>query len=140
MLEESQSKYSSQIISIMNEIFPFDLFPYLQQYEASYFTYTPQAETFTDAIVRARLQYRPGAYVINDYSNGLGEYLYVGESGFKNGRLVAQQIPYRIFKATCILPNTYPECMNKREVKRADGWTHIFSQQRLPIDKDEYLH
>ena len=99
-------------------------FPLLKELEYKELVYQGKTHpSLAAAVVNANLPYKPGVYLVYDYSeNKLGKLLYVGKAGAnKEGEINAHQIPKRLL-AVCYPPKKYLKKIKSKHPSRNDGW------------------
>ena len=99
-------------------------FPFLHVLECKEFIFQPNIRVSLAAtIVNANLPYKPGVYIVYNYSdNKLGALLYVGKSGAdKKGNINTHQIPKRLL-AVCYPPERYLRGIEKKHINRDEIW------------------
>lgn len=109
------------------------LLPVLKELEVIEFIYNRENHpSLASAIVNANLPYKPGVYVVYDYSeNKLGELLYVGKAGSnKEGNINTHQIPKRLL-AVCYPPVKYLKKMKSKHPSRNDAWPIMMEVDKI---------
>ena len=99
-------------------------YSFLQDLDFIEFVFQPDIHgSLAAAIVNANLPYRPGVYLVYNYTeNQLGNLLYVGIAGAdKNGNINTHQLPKRLLAVT-YPPDKYLTKMPSRHTSRNDAW------------------
>ncbi|UAM99721.1 hypothetical protein K8354_07920 [Polaribacter litorisediminis] len=83
-------------------------------------------------IVKANLLYKPGVYIVYDFSKDtLGNLLYVGKAGAnKEGVINAHQIPKRLL-AVCYPPEKYLCYMPSKNTSRNEAWPIMMQLDKI---------
>lgn len=113
-----------------------ELFPFLMGLEYKEFLFHSQEKiSLAEVVVNANLPYRPGIYLVFDYSgNKLKKILYVGQAGAdKNGNLNSHQIPKRLL-AVNYPPTRYLNIIKDKNPNRNVAWPKM-----MEIDKIETI-
>lgn len=112
-------------------------FPFLKDIEYKEFVYQPVIHvSLAAAIVSANLPYKPGVYLVYDYTNNkLGKLLYVGKAGAdKDGNINTHQIPKRLL-AVCYPPERYLRGIEKKHITRNEIWPIMMKQDNITAIK-----
>ena len=112
-------------------------FPFLKDIEYKEFVFRPSIHVSLAAtIVNANLPYKPGVYIVYNYSdNKLGDLLYVGKSGAdKKGNINTHQIPKRLI-AVCYPPERYLKGIEKKHITRNEIWPMMMKQDNITAIK-----
>jgi hypothetical protein len=112
-------------------------FPFLKDIEYKEFVFPPSIHVSLAAtIVNADLPYKPGVYIVYNYSdNKLGALLYVGKSGAdKKGNINTHQIPKRLL-AVCYPPERYLKGIEKKHITRNEIWPMMMKQDNITAIK-----
>jgi len=99
-------------------------FPLLKELEYKELVYQGKTHpSLAAGVVNANLPYKPGVYLVYDYSeNKLGKLLYVGKAGVnKEGEINAHQIPKRLL-AVCYPPEKYLKKIKSKHPSRNSAW------------------
>ena len=100
------------------------LFPVLKEMEQKeVFFNSEKSISLAASIVHTGLPYRPGVYLVYNYTNNkLNDLLYVGMAGAdKSGNINSHQLPKRLL-AVCYPPERYIKGLSKKHLSRNEIW------------------
>ena len=112
-------------------------FPFLKDIEYKEFVYEPVVNgSLAASIVSANLPYKPGVYIVYNYSDyKLGNLLYVGMSGAdKDGSINTHQIPKRLL-AVCYPPKKYLKEIKSKHPTRNEAWPKMMKMDSITAIK-----
>lgn len=110
-----------------------ELIPFLKYLECHEFEFQPNIHTSLAAsVVEANLPYKPGIYIIYNFSDDIiGDLLYVGKAGAnKDGVINSHQIPKRLL-AVCYPPIKYLPQMHSANPSRNDAWPIMMKEDGI---------
>ena len=109
-------------------------FSFLKGLEYKVVLFNKSYSSLAAAIVGANLPYKPGVYLVYNYSEDkLGELLYVGKSGAdKVGNINTHQLPKRLL-AVCYPPLRYSDKLSHppKHHSRNDAWPMMMEQDGI---------
>jgi hypothetical protein len=114
-----------------------DQFSFLKHMENKVFVYRPEIHiSLAASIISASLPYKPGVYMVYNYSdNKLGNLLYVGMSGAnKDGSINTHQIPKRLL-AVCYPPIKYLKEIKSKHPTRNEAWPKMMEIDNITAIK-----
>lgn len=112
-------------------------FPFLQNLEYKEFVFQPNIHiTLAASIVSANLPYKPGIYIVYNFSNNqIGNLLYVGMAGAdKEGNINTHQIPKRLL-AVCYPPKKYLKEIESKHPTRNEAWPLMMKMDSITAIK-----
>jgi hypothetical protein len=119
--------------------FLIDQFPFLEVLDYKAFVFQLKTSvSLAASIVYADLPYKPGVYLVYDYTNNkLGNLLYVGKAGVdKDGKINTHQLPKRLLATINPQDNyrNHPNMPKSQDVTRNVAWPIM-----MEVDKIESI-